>query len=351
MTGKTFKIDDRQVGGGAPCYVIAEAGSNHDGDINQAFRLIDVAAEAKADAVKFQVFSAATIASPVDIPINRIDVAGAKSPFELFKGLEMPREWLADLFAYARDKGITFLATPFDEAAVDQLFDLGVSAFKVASFEINHFPMLARVAATGRPVLLSTGMADLGDVEEAMAVLESNGCSETALFHCGIGYPMDPAGVNLRAMQTLEQAFGCPVGYSDHTDGITVPVAAVAMGGKLIEKHFTVDRSLPGPDHPFALEPAELRDMVVAVRATEEAMGSPVKRAVESELEFKRRGRRSLFAGKPIAAGTVITRDMIKVLRPGVGLHPRHMETIVGSKATRDIGEHEPLSWDCFMLP
>ena len=349
MTARAFRIDGRDVGGEAACYIIAEAGSNHDGDIDQAFRLIDVAAEAKADAVKFQVFSAETIASPAEIPINRIDVAGAKSPFELFKGLEMPREWLPDLFAYARDRGITFLATPFDEAAVDQLFDLGVSAFKVASFEINHFPMLARVAATGRPVLLSTGMAGLGDVEEAMAVLESNDCSEVALFHCGIGYPMELGDVNLRVMRTMKQAFECPVGYSDHTEGITVPTAVVAMGGELIEKHFTVDRSLPGPDHPFALEPGELRDMVTAVRATEVAMGSRVKAAVESELEFKRRGRRSLFAGKAIAAGTVIARDMIEVLRPGVGLHPRHLDAIVGRKASRHIQEHEPLSWDCFM--
>ncbi|UCF14548.1 MAG: N-acetylneuraminate synthase family protein [Phycisphaerales bacterium] len=335
------------IGEDAPCYVIAEAGSNHNRDLDMAFKLIDAAVEAKVNAVKFQTFSAETIASQADIPLTRIDFAGASSPYELFKKIELPREWQKDLFTYASEKGISFLSTPFDEEAVDQLLDIGIEAFKIASFELNHFPLLRHVAQTGRPVLLSTGMATLDEIEEALDLLEKEGCRSVALLHCGIGYPLDFADVNLRAMSTMSQFVPCPVGYSDHTFGIAVSLAAVARGARLLEKHFTMDRQLSGPDHPFALEPQELSEMVRSIRCIESALGCSVKGPAESELEFKERGRRSLFAKVSIRSGEIIRRDMIAVLRPAAGLHPRCLEMIVGRATAKDIREHEPLTWDC----
>ncbi len=259
---ESLEIGSNRIGENAPCYIIAEAGSNHNHDLKLAFRLIDIAAEAKADAVKFQSFTAEPIESPVDTDLSRIDFAGAKSLFELYKSLELPREWQKELFSYANEKGIMFLSTPFDEKAVDEFLEMGVEAFKIASFEIAHFPLLRHVAQTNKPILLSTGMAFLGEIEEAIAVLNDAGCDRIGLFHCGIGYPMNPHEVNLRAMTTIKQTFHCPVGYSsDHTLGISVPIAAVARGACMVEKHFTLDGNLSGPDHGFALEPKDLKSM------------------------------------------------------------------------------------------
>lgn len=346
---ESFEIGAKKVGEGASCYIIAEAGSNHNRDLQLAFQLIDVAVEADADAVKFQTFSAETIASKADNEFTRIDFAGAKSLFELYKKLELPREWQKELFSYAKEKGITFLSTPFDEKAVDELFHIGVNAFKIASFEITHFPLLRHVAQANKPVLLSTGMAVLGEIEEAIAVLNDAGCNEIGLFHCGIGYPVNPEQVNLRAMDTIKQAFQCPVGYSDHTLGIGVPVAAVAIGASMIEKHFTLDNDLAGPDHGFALEPDELKLMVESIRIAEHAMGSYCKGPNPSEMEHKKKGRRSLHARITIPKGTIITEDMVSVLRPGIGLHPRNMDIVIGKRAVRDIYENKPLTWDCLI--
>lgn len=343
---ESFEIGAKKIGEGVPCYIIAEAGSNHNRDLQLAFQLIDVAVEADADAVKFQTFSAETMASKADNEFTKIDFAGAKSLFELYENLELPREWQKELFRYAKEKGITFLSTPFDEKAVDELFEIGVDAFKIASFEITHFPLLRHVAQTNKPVLLSTGMAFLGEIEEAIAVLNDAGCNEIGLFHCGIGYPMNPEQVNLRAMDTIKQAFQYPVGYSDHTLGIGVPVAAVARGASMIEKHFTLDNNLPGPDHGFALEPDELKLMVESIRIAENAMGSYCKGPSPSEMEHKKRGFRSLHAIKPIPKGTIIMREMIAVQRPSAGLHPRYLSLLEGKTATRDISKYEPITWD-----
>ena len=346
---ENFDIGTNKIGKGAPCYIIAEAGSNHNRDLEIAFQLIDAAAEAGANAVKFQTFSADTIASKVESEITRIDFAGAKSLHELYKKAELPREWLRELFEYARDKQIVFLSTPFDEQAVEELDAIGVGAFKIASFEINHFPLLTKVAQTGKPVLLSTGAATLCDIEEALQVLTAAGCHQIALFHCGLGYPMDPAQVNLKAMETLHHAFRCPVGYSDHTTGITVPIAVAARGGRLVEKHFTLSRGLDGPDHAFALEPKELLQMVTEIRLVERALGSSIKGPSISETEHKKRGYRSLFARVDIKRGQTITKDMLAVLRPGVGLHPRYLDVIDGMRAARDIGQFEPVSWESLL--
>ena len=346
---ESFEIATKKIGKGASCYIIAEAGSNHNRDLKLAFQLIDIAVEANADAVKFHTFTAETIASDANTDLSRIDFAGAKSLFELYKNLELPREWQKELFSYAKEKGITFLSTPFDEKAVDELFQIGVEAFKIASFEITHFPLLRHVAQTNKPVLLSTGMALIGEIEEAMAVLNDAGCDRIGLFHCGIGYPMNPEEVNLRAIDTIKQAFQCPVGYSDHTLGVEIPFAAVARGASMIEKHFTVGRELPGPDHGFALESKDLMAMVSGIRIVEKALGSYLKGPAESELLHKKRGRRSLYAKKAIPKGTVITEDMVSVLRPGAGLHPRNMVTIIGRRVVHDICQNGPLTWDCLI--
>jgi len=346
---RSFDIGKRRVGEGAPVYVIAEAGSNHDGRLDRAHSLIDVAVEAGADAVKFQTFSANRIAAQAAIGATRLtDKFGrfGGTLVDFYKKLELPAEWHRELQAYAADKGITFLSTPFDEAAADLLEKLNIPAYKIASFELVHLPLLRHVASKGKPVVLSTGMATLGEIEDALAVLSECGNDQVALLHCGIEYPVVMQDVHLAAMDTLRQAFPCPVGYSDHTLGLTVPIAAVARGASIIEKHFTLDRSLHGPDHEFALTPDELKAMILAIRDTEAAIGSSIKRPLPSESVHHQRGRRSLFAVRDIAQGEVISRDMVAVLRPGTGLAPKCLDIIVGRVARRAIAAHHPIMWE-----
>ena len=343
---KSFPIGQRKIGAGNPCFIIAEAGSNHNRNLDLAFQLIDAAVAAKADAVKFQTFSADTIVSQAALELTRMDSGDYRTAYELFKNIELPRSWQKELHDYAKSKGICFLSTPFDEAAINELEMIGIPAFKIASFELNHFPLLRQAAQCGKPVLLSTGMATLGEIEEALEVLDANGCRQVGLFHCGVGYPMEPASVNLRAMDTMAAAFQCPVGYSDHTLGIAVPVAAAARGAKMIEKHFTLKRNLPGPDHAFALEPDELAAMVSSIRIVEAALGSPLKKPAACEHLYLDRGRRSIFAAEKIPANVVIEKSMLAILRPGAGLHPRYMDFIAGRKATRDIHPNEPIRWE-----
>lgn len=345
----TFNIGDCCIGDDSPCFIIAEAGSNHNRDLKMAFKLVDAAVAARADAVKFQTFTAETIASSVDTPLSRIQTAGASNLFELYKKLELPREWQREIYNYAKQRDLVFLSTPFDEKAVEELFEIGVEAFKIASFELCHFPLLRLAAQTGKPVLLSTGMATLGDIEEAIAVLMDEGCRKIGLFHCGIGYPMDPSEVNLQAMGTMKQAFPCPVGYSDHTLGIGVPIAAVSMGARLYEKHFTIDKSLPGPDHGFALDPKEFKMMISEIRTVEAAIGSKVKGPSASERAHKRRACRSIYSRVDMSAGTVVKPEMLAVLRPAAGLHPVHLTTIIGRRIVRDVRASEPITWSDFM--
>lgn len=339
-------IANKVIGEGEPCLIIAEAGSNHDGKLEQAKQLIDIAANSGADAVKFQTFQADKIAARTSDEIANIDIAGSKTLHELYKKMELPREWQSELTDYARDKGIIFLSTPFDEKAADQLDALGVPAFKVASFELVHLSLLTHIARKGKPVLLSTAMANLGEIEEAIEAILEEDNDQIILLHCGVGYPLRMEDVNLAAMDTLRQAFSYPVGYSDHTMGSTVPVAAVARGAKVIEKHFTISRNLSGPDHPFALEPHELKAMVQGIRDVEKAIGTAQKRVLDSEAVHYQRGRRSIFAAVDIPKGTIITEDMVGILRPGVGLKPKYLDLVVGRKAQVGIRAHEPITWD-----
>lgn len=347
----SIKVAGRSIGNDSPCFIIAEAGSNHDRKLDQALQLIDVATEAGADAVKFQTFSADRIAARTTSSAVNLDGDDfrpyGETLHELYKKAEMPDEWHEKLMEYAQSHGLLFMSTPFDEVAVDRLDDLGVEAFKIASFEIVHLPLLKHVASKGKPIIISTGMAPISDIEEAVDIVEGEGNKQIALLHCGIGYPPKMKDIHLAAMDSMKATFpGYPIGYSDHTLGITVPTAAVARGAKVIEKHFTVDKSLDGPDHRFALGPDELKQMVQAIRDTEEAIGHARKTTAPDEKVYYRRGRRSLFASRDIAMGTSISAEMISVLRPGIGLHPRYLPIIIGRKAQRDIRASEPITWE-----
>ena len=343
-----IEINYKIIGPNQPTFIIAEAGSNHNRDLNQAKKLIDVAAEAGADAVKFQTFTAEQIAANTSHEIMKLgnEYEGVPTLYHLYKGLELPREWQKELMEYSEEKGIIFLTTPFDYQAVEEIEKLGIPAYKIASFEIVDLPFLRYVAKKGKPVILSTGMASLGEIEEALEVIYFTGNRQVALLHCGISYPMPLGDVNLAVMDTIHTAFQVPIGYSDHSLGITVPIAAVARGAKIIEKHFTLDKNLKGPDHKFALNPDELKAMVRGIREVERCIGSSVKRLADSEMIHYQRGRRSIFAATDISCGTEIKKEMLAVLRPGVGLHPRYLELVVGRKATTDIKKHEPITWD-----
>jgi pseudaminic acid synthase len=344
------RIGDREVGGGAPVYVIAEAGSNHDRNLDQAKRLIDVAAEAGADAVKFQTFASDRIVAETTTRAKYLDdlLPAGKTMSELFRDLELPREWHADLFRHATDAGIDFLSTPFDFEAIDLLDDLGVKAFKVASYELWHLPLIREVASRGKPIICSTGMADLADVQDAVDTVAATGNDQLILLHCVVNYPPPFADLNLRAIGTMRQAFGVPVGYSDHSAGITAPIVATALGAAVIEKHYTLSRDLPGPDHRFAIEPDELTAMVQAIRDGHDALGTGIKRMAPAEEDLYTTARRSLFAARDIARGDVLAEADIAVLRPGTGIEVRDLPKLVGRTARRAIARHEPLAWEMF---
>jgi N,N'-diacetyllegionaminate synthase len=342
------KIADRQIGEGRPCFIIAEAGVNHNGDIGLAKKLIDAAHEAGADAVKFQTFKAEAIvtADAEKAEYQKVTTGSRETQIEMLKKLELKHEDFRELFTYARNKGIIFLSSPFDSDSVDLLDRLGVTAFKIPSGEITNIPLLRHIAGKGKPVILSTGMSDIDEVKEAVKVLRKNGAGEIVLLHCVSAYPARVEETNLRAMATLRRQFNLPVGLSDHTVGIHVPVAAVALGASVIEKHFTLDKKLPGPDHRASLEPGELKEMVAAIRDIEKALGDGIKRTTAEEADTKKAARRSLVTAKDIPAGTVITGDMLDIKRPGTGLEPKFIIDIIGKKAVKALKSGEIITLD-----
>jgi sialic acid synthase SpsE len=341
-------IKGRPVGTGQACFVIAEPGSNHNGNLDTALKLIDVAAEAGADAVKFQTFRAEDhyVRNTPQFSYLR-EIAPDISTFDLIKKNEMPREWHADLRKRAEQRGIIFLSTPSDRAAVDELVgqhDMG--AIKIASFEAVDLSFIDYCARKGRPMIIATGMCSLGDVEDILATTERAGNHQVILLHCVSLYPTQPEQVNLRAMQTLAAAFDVPVGLSDHTLGIEIPLAAVALGACVIEKHYTLDRKLPGPDHSFAVEPDELKAMVSGIRKVQKALGSPRKRQLPDEAEMARLGRRSVVARVRISEGTILTPEMLTAKRPGYGIAPKFLSLLVGRPVRRTIEADEVVTWE-----
>ena len=342
-----LRIGERSIGDGEPCFIVAEAGANHNRDLAMAKELIAVAAEAKADAVKFQTYSAETLYSKKTPKFTYLEGLTDKSTWDLIKEIELPREWQAELVEEAGKRGILFMSTPFDHRAVDELDGLGVPAFKIASFEIVDLPLVRYAATKGRPMIISTGLADYEDIQDALAACREAGNNQVVLLQCASLYPAPPERMNLRAMKTMRRAFGTLVGLSDHTLGIHIAVAAPALGASVIEKHCTLSRSLKGPDHPFAIEPAELRELVKQVREVEAALGDGQKLGPSpEEQEMYEKGRRSLVAARAIPKGTRIEREMLTIKRPGFGIKPKLLDLVVGRVAKADIDEDTVLTWE-----
>lgn len=338
---KTIRIGDRLVGEGQPCFIVAEAGVNHNGSLALARQLVNAAVEAGADAVKFQTFKAERVLTP-DAPkaeYQKQTTGAAESQFEMIRRLELSFEAHRDLMRLCQDKGILFMSSPFDELSADLLAELGVAVFKIPSGEITNLPFLSHVAGKGRPLIVSTGMAYLSEVETAVRSIEAAKNRDYVLLQCTSNYPADPADANLAAMRTMAVAFTALVGYSDHTLGIEVPLAAVALGACVVEKHLTISRALPGPDHRASLEPGEFSSMVQGIRKVESALGHGRKEPAASEADTASIARKSLVAARDIPAGAILTEELIAIKRPGTGLSPAFRSYLAGRTARLPIPE------------
>ena len=332
--------------------IIAEAGVNHNGDINTAKKLIDVAVEAGVDYVKFQSFKADKLVSPdakkADYQIKNTEEEDDDSQYQMLKQLELSVENHIELIEYCSLKKINFFSTAFDLDGISYLSSLNLGVFKIPSGELTNFPYLRAVANTGLPVILSTGMANLDEIQKSVEVLISNGTkkNQITVLHCNTEYPTPMIDVNLKAMLTIKEKLGVSIGYSDHTLGIEVPIAAVALGAKIIEKHFTLDRNLPGPDHKASLEPDELKAMVSAIRNIEKAIsGNERKEPSQSESKNIAIARKSIHLKNKLAAGTIILEDDIIALRPGDGISAMKWTEIIGRKVSKDLDQFDKLTW------
>ncbi len=329
------KIGKRYVGEGEPCFIIAEIGSNFDQNLGQAKTLIDKAVEAKVDAIKFQLFKADWL-----VPQNH-------PAYSIIKDNEFPRHWIEELFSYAEEKGVIFLATPFDTEAIDLLNTFDIAAFKWASPEIYDLPLLRHAAKKQKPIILSTGTCAVEDIKPAVDAVLKEGNQNIILLHCVSLYPAKPQHANLKMMDDLRKTFHCSVGFSDHTEGIAIPIAAVARGACIVEKHFTLSRQLKGPDHPFAVEPQELKQMVQCIREAEQGLGLSVKGHIEG-MEDPRSHRKSLAAKKDIRKGSLLEENMIMCLRTSQGIDPKDFSMLLTKSPERDIQKFEVLQWSMF---
>lgn len=324
------------------CFIIAEAGVNHNGDLDLAKKLVDAAVAAGVDAIKFQTFKAEELVTRAAPKANyQKATTGEGNQYAMLKQLELSLEDHIILKNYCQEQGIIFLSTPFDFASADLLERLDLPFYKISSGDITNLPFLEYIAKKNRPVLLSTGMSNLGEVEAAVETMLGTGNQDLILLHCTSNYPTVFTDVNLRAMLTLQEAFKLPVGYSDHTLGIEVPIAAVALGARVIEKHFTLDRTMPGPDHRASLEPHELKAMVEKIRNVEKALGNGIKRCARGEEKNKLVSRKSIVAARDIQQGEVITREMVQFKRPASGLAPGEINLVLGKKAKRGLEKDE----------
>lgn len=328
--------------------IIAEMSANHGQDYERAVDIVHAAKEAGADAIKLQTYTPDTITIDSDRPEFQIGTGTiwqGRKLYDLYAEAYTPWEWQPKLKEVAESIGLDLFSTPFDPTAVDFLEEMGVPCHKVASFEVVDLPLLRKIGATGKPVIMSTGMATLGEIDEAVRTLREAGCTQLALLKCTSAYPAPPEEMNLRTIPHLAEAFNVPAGLSDHTLGIAVPVAAVALGACIVEKHFTLSRDVPGPDSAFSLEPAEFRTMVDAIREAEKALGT-VSYDLTEKQKASRVFRRSLYAVRDIAAGETLTKENVRSIRPGYGLAPKHYDEVLGRKAVRDLAKGTPLSWD-----
>jgi N-acetylneuraminate synthase len=342
-----FTINGRTIGPDAPTYIIAEMSANHNQDFAQAITLIKAAAEAGADAIKLQTYTADTMTLNQRTPLFQIGkgtIWEGRNLHDLYGEAFTPWEWQPKLKRAANDLGLDCFSTPFDFTAVDFLEKMEVPAHKIASFEIVDLPLIRRVARTGKPVIMSTGMASLAEIDEAVRAFRTAGGTQLALLKCTSAYPSPAADMNLRTIPHLSESFSVPTGLSDHTLGISVPVAAVALGACIIEKHFTLSRATPGPDSAFSLEPKEFKAMVDAVRTTEQALGQVSYDLLDNE-KASRVFRRSLFVVTDMAAGEAFSEQNVRSIRPGDGLAPKYLDIVLGRKATAPIARGTPLDW------
>jgi len=343
-----ISINNRTIGRGGPVYIIAEMSANHGQSYDEAIKIIHAAKEAGADAIKLQTYTPDTITIDCDNEYFRIGkgtIWEGRNLYDLYKEAYTPWEWQPKLKKVANDLGLDLFSTPFDDTAVEFLEKMDVPAYKIASFELVDIPLTQRVAKTGKPIIMSTGMATIGEIEEAVTAAREAGCKELALLKCTSAYPAPPEEINLRTIPHMAEAFGVPVGLSDHTLGIGVPVAAVTLGACIIEKHFTISRAIPGPDSAFSLAPHEFKEMVNAIRVAEKALGQ-INYAVTEKEAASRIFRRSLFVVKDMKAGDVFTGENVRSIRPGYGLHTRYLKDIWGKKILKNVHAGTPMSYD-----
>lgn len=345
---KKIRIDGRLLGVGEPTFIVAEIGVNHNGSVHMARKLIDAAKDAGADSVKFQSFKTERIVTKYaeKAVYQKETTDPKKSQYSMLKRLELGNAEMEELHRYAKKRNIIFLSSAFDEESVDLLDSLDVPAFKVASGEITNLPLLRYMAEKKRPMILSTGLSTLDEIKEALEVITKEGVEEIILLHCVTSYPAKEEEANLKVMDLLRRQFGFPVGFSDHTLGITVSIAAAALGAVFIEKHFTLDRTLPGPDHRASLEPTEFKEMVKGIREVEKALGDGMKRLTANEEEIKKAARRSIVAKTRIRKGTIIRENMVDFKRPGTGLEPKNLCKIIGRRTKKDIEPDELITFE-----
>jgi pseudaminic acid synthase len=347
MSGQ-ITINNRAIGEGRPVYIVAEMSANHGQNFDRAAEILMAAKRAGADAIKLQTYTPDTLTidcSNEYFQIQQGTIWQGRSLYDLYGEAYTPWEWQPKLRDIALDLGLDFFSTPFDETAVDFLQEMGVPAFKIASFEIVDLPLIHKIGATGKPVILSTGMATIGEIDEAVRAIRSSGNNQMALLKCVSSYPAPPEDMNLRTIAHMSDSFDVPVGLSDHSMGIAVPVSAVSLGACIIEKHFTLSRSLKGPDSSFSLEPDEFQSMVDAVRIAEKAVGAVCYHCTEKEAA-SRLFRRSLFVVKNMKPGDIFDEKNVRSIRPGYGLPPKEIVRVMGHRAARNIERGTPLHWN-----
>jgi N-acetylneuraminate synthase len=345
---KALRINRRNIGAGSSSYIVAELSANHHQDFEQAKRIVCAAKDAGADAIKLQTYTPDTItisSERAEFRVSGGTLWDGRTLHDLYAEASMPWEWQPALKKLAEDLGLDCFSSPFDATAVDFLERMNVPAYKVASFELVDIPLLQKMARTGKPMIISTGMATVDEIEEALRAVRDAGATEIALLKCTSAYPAPEEEMNLRTIPEMARRFDVPVGLSDHTMSIAVPVAAVALGACVIEKHLTVTRSTPGPDSAFSLEPHEFKAMVEAVRTTEKALGE-IHFGLSENEQASRAYRRSLFVVEDLACGEVFSEKNIRSIRPGNGLHPRHLPEVLGKSAARGIKRGTPLTWE-----
>ena len=342
---KSISINGRKIGLDHSPYVIAEMSANHNGDINNAYKIIDMAKASGADAVKLQTYHPDTITMDMDTPEFMIKggLWDGQSLYELYQGAFMPWEWHQPLFDYANTVGITIFSSPFDNTAVDLLEDLNTPAYKIASFEAVDLPLIKYVAQTGKPVIISTGMADAEEIQEAIEAAREGGCKELAILHCVSGYPAPAEDYNLKTLVDMQKKFDLVIGLSDHTIDSATAIASVALGASIIEKHVTLDRNGGGPDDSFSLEARELKELCIGAKTVWKALGKVDYGRKSSELSNVK-FRRSLYFVKDIEAGEIITKEYVKSIRPGYGIAPKYIQTIIGKKMMHSVQRGMPVT-------